>query len=243
MESHPWPVVTVDYAQLYTVEISSKCSFECLDTYEQNIEYYKENDCSYIPLSTDLKYYDIESEKLKELDREQWIWLENAAIPEMEKLEDYDFLLVYDLNSTKDSRFSVNDEGVDAISYRAGQEDEIYQNPQDLLEDWPEYREEVFEILQDRDCVRIITLADLNDRRVRGVLYHLISSTEVILSDALEAVFPDGEQLIKNMAPVSVGRWKKAEFDAGQLHPVEYAYIGDLKHLAATSPDVVEMLG
>ncbi|QLG60497.1 hypothetical protein [Halorarum salinum] len=236
-----WPKPHVDYAQTINVEISSVCDFESLETYRDNIGHYESNNYTYIPLPTDGKYYDCNSCSLKDLNREQWVWLEDPIIPELSRFKDHDFLLIYH----PDEWFYINDSVVETISPTSKDltNSKVYSNPYDLLEDWPEHHDEVYEILQDRSCLSIITLADLNDRRLRAILYQLISSVEVVLSHAIEATHPDGEDLIKHMDEVSIGRWKKAEYNVGQLHPTEYMGFGDLKDVASRSSEITSSLG
>lgn len=240
-EDPPWPSIFISYGQVISIEIASKCDFEKHGTYEGKIDHYSENDYSYIPFPSEREYYNLESDTVEEIDEEQWIWLENPVIPEMEKLEEYEFLLIYDPDLREESRFHVTEEGIEMVSYKS--DVDSYVRPNKVLEDWPGFSDELFDILKRHESLYIITLADLNGRQLRAVLYHLVSGIEVILSSAIKETNPHGEPLLKRMNETSVGRWKKAEFEAGQLHPVEYAYFGELKHIAATSPEVLDLIG
>lgn len=236
-----WPEPRVDYAQTIIIQIASNCDFETPETFDNNLDHYEANDFSYIPLPAHGKYFDRESSSLKELQPEQWVWLENPLVPEFSRFEDHDFLLIY----RPEKWFFVGDSGVETID--PGSVDpstsQAYPNPYELVDDWPEYREDVYDILQELDCLYIVTLADLNDRRLKASLYHLISSVEVVLSYAVEEIHPDEEDLIKRMGSTSVGRWKKAEYNVGQLHPTEYMGFGELKDCASRSPEIREALG
>lgn len=240
-DNPPWPRQKVSYSQTIIIEIASSCDFERMETYEDNIAYYQSNDYSYIPMPADGKYFDADNNSLKEIHDEQWVILENPAIPEITKFEDNDFLLTYD----HEKWFKVSESGIKAIDpFEVDLPNEsIYTNPQKLLKEWPEYSGELYDILDDIGGIYIVTPADLNDRRLRSVLYRLISSIEVVLSHAIESAYPDGEELIRHMNEPSIGRWKKAEYEAGQLHPSEYMQFGELKHIASQSPDIIDRLG
>jgi len=237
----PWPEPRVRYSQTIAIDIASKCNFEQLETYRENVDYYKSKNYSYIPMPADGKYYDVDADSLRDLCDEHWVWLENPVIPEFERLEDHGFLLTFDPKQW----FRVGESGIEVISPRrkSSSEHSVYHNPHELVTDWPEYSKEMYEILRDIEGIYIITLADLNDRRLRAVLYQLIASVEVILSHAIEDVYPTGEDLIQYMSEPSIGRWKKAEYNAGQLHPSEYMQFGELKHIASQSPEITNNLG
>lgn len=240
-KDHVWPRVYIDYGLTIIIEIASKCEFETLDTYEENIEFYESNNFSYIPLIADYKYYNIESDSLKEIQGDQWVVEDRQALPAMELLEEHDFLLIHE----RRFYFHPTEGGLEIVESLSHDlpESEVYYTIRNLLNDHPEYGGELNDILEERDSIYIVTLADLNDRQVRAVLYRLISSVEVILAHAIKEANPNEESLINNMNVTSIGRWKKAEFEAGQLHPVEYMNFGELKHIGSISPEVRQTLG
>jgi len=240
-ENISWPKLHIDYAYTVIAEIASPCDFERVETYGDNIDHYESNNYTYIPLPTDGKYYDVSTDSLKELSEDQWVSLEETALLEMSRLLDHDFLLMYD----QENWFEVGNTGVEVIERDLSRKSEgsVYTNPYELAKDWPQYRGEVYNILKDVGGLYIVTLADLNDRRIRAVLYQHISGIEVILSHAVEQAYSDGEDLIKDMNEVSIGRWKKAEFEAGQLHPSKYMQLGELKHVSSNTAEITDTLG
>lgn len=235
------PNTRIEYSYTLIVEIASVCDFERVETYEENIDQYESSDYSYIPLPTDGKYYDVSDGSLEEFNEEQWVWLENTALSEIPRLLDHDFLLIYD----QEDWFEVDETGVEVIEpiSRKTSDETVYTNPYELVVDWPEYSGEVYEILKEKESLYIVTLADVNDRRIRKVLYQHISGIEIILSRAVEQAYPEGEYLLKNMSDGGVEEWKEAQSEAGQLHPSEYMYLGELKHVSSNTIEILDALG
>jgi hypothetical protein len=142
----PWSRIYIDHGLTIIVEIASKCEFETMKIYEENIQFYESNNLSYIPIITSLKYYDRESDAIRNIQSEQWVLVDYPAVPIMQRLEDNDFLLMYE-----GDRFHATDSGVGTINAHAPDipQSEIYRGPKEILNPWPEYSEEVNDILEE----------------------------------------------------------------------------------------------
>lgn len=76
--------------------IGSPASVENLETYEDNLEFYQENNYSYIPMWDDRKYYDAEEGELKDISKDQRIDYDYTARWAVEALTELPFLFFPD---------------------------------------------------------------------------------------------------------------------------------------------------
>ncbi|MGQ3411162.1 hypothetical protein ACT4ML_02725 [Natrinema sp. LN54] len=218
------------------ISISSECDYEHEGTYSDNIDSYVKQNFSYIPLLPDGKYVDIEEDEVKELKDGQWIHEDHPVAIAVEQLAKHDFLLM-----AVHSFFFVVENGELRTSKTPSIDDndiEIFGQPKSLLNEYPEYRETAREIMENDISIRIITLADINKRPVRDMLYSLISSLEMMFQRVIKTNVHEKDTLLKQMDPVSVGRWKKSQYHDVQMHPSEYMNFGEMKKIIGKSDEL-----
>lgn len=76
-------------------DISTPATVETLETYEDAIKEFEENDWTYIPLPENKKYYNIKNDQgLQQLDEDQFVDPDLHLLDVMEKLLEHPFLLV-----------------------------------------------------------------------------------------------------------------------------------------------------
>lgn len=232
--------ISIDYGLTNCIEIATQCKFETIETFEDRIPYYQSKDYSYIPIPGESKYFNTYSHEMCKIEPNQWVESESPILNKLKLIDEYGFVLLYH----PEKQFVIDESGFRFKS--ASREDrnrsDIYGSPRAALEEWPEYSEEIIDALDESNNLYIITTADLNNRQLRAVLYRMISGIEVILANKIKSHHVGGEELIHHMNPMSVGRWKKSEYEVGQRHPAEYMDFGELKKAASYNPEIVEEL-
>jgi len=83
----------------------------------------------------------------------------------------------------------------------------------------------------------IITLADLNKRELREMLYRLLHELESSLSDKIQKEHSDSEDILKYIRAPAIGRWKKDQQQGIQLHVAEHLNIIDIMQVIQASDD------
>lgn len=125
--------------------IASRAETERLDTYQGNIEQYRSQNFSYIPLPEDGQYYDVKAEELRDLHEQQVLRDDTHLVWVMSLLLESPFLL---------------------IDYHGLESDHI-----DLAERLGIERDP-------SERYGIITLADIDTRLVKNMLYPAVSTFE-----------------------------------------------------------------
>ncbi|AEM58716.1 hypothetical protein HISP_15995 [Haloarcula hispanica N601] len=84
----------VESARFTAIDIASEADTERLQSYGQNLDYYIDNNYTYIPMPEDDKYYDRDEGVLKDIDDNQWVDERSGLDEVLEKLQNHPFLLV-----------------------------------------------------------------------------------------------------------------------------------------------------
>lgn len=238
-------------------EIASQADTETLDTYEASINQYQNKNYTYIPLPRSEQYYNVEEGWLGSLRSEQRINQATHLVEVLEKLENLPFLLVdtelvtyYALPADAEEPIELGgalewdqekarDE---AESYFEGEiegEFELY-HLDELAEEHPEMVDD--EKYHSR--YYIITLADLNRRPMKEMLYRLFAELASSISDRISNQYQDSEELFDQVRPVVIGRWKKGKMEGINLHISENMNITDMKNvLLASDSHFIEACG
>jgi len=218
-------------------EIGSAADFEVIETYDDNIDHYRENRYSHIPIPYSEEYYDIEEEELKTLTREHVVNYEIEFLEVVEKLLEVDFLF-YDNYSKRvidqpneDSlpyRYENGKITVDGTVYGPRQ---VYGNYNELKSQLPESKHDLLLGLADeRHRYHILTLQDVNKRAVRSFLYQLVMQLETRFGELVRSQY-NSKDLFKNVNPSAVGRWVKQDLRGNRTHIVEFLTVGELKDI------------
>lgn len=233
-------------------QIAVSAEVETLDTYKDRIEYYEDQQFTYIPIPSDDKYYDTENDALKELHKDQIIPETKHLAEVLTLLEDHPFLLV-DIHYAKAYAVRDGTEIVRQSSFnpkkRAGVVDRLQREAEEneeilllseLRDRYPKLVEDVSGVHSRYDPVyenqyMIITLADLNKRALREMLYRLLHELESNLSDKIQAEYPDSEDILKYVRAPSIGRWKKDQVSGLHLHVAEHLNIIDIMQVVQAS--------
>lgn len=253
----------------HATEIASPADVETLSTYEDRFEHYQCQKYSYIPIPADWKYYDVDDESLEDLSENQIIDESLHLVDVLEALLDQPFLLIdrhYDSAFTvvdgqeisRQTSFSPEDRSgvLDRLRGDAAQNEDVLLL-HELRDRYPELVDEVSgPHTAYHEQYMILTLADLNKRPVREMLYRLLHELESNLSDKIQAEYPDSEDIFKYVRAPAIGRWKKDQIRGLQLHVAEQLNIIDIMQVIQASsstfvdecgfsskPDVQDSLG
>lgn len=215
---------------------------ETFDSYEGRINYYKSQNYTYIPIPEDEKYYNTEEGWLRDINSEQYITEDTHLMEVLRLLQDQPFLLLDPYSShpiiidksgdepTVLSRSETEDinpesEEIEFISYAEAKNRE------------PELAAQA-EAMIDRDSDDkwgIITLADINRRGVRVMIYVVISGLVSKLSRKIEEEYPNSEKIFKHLRPVTIGRWQKDQLEGLEIHVAEHMNLVEIKQVVQAS--------
>lgn len=218
------------------------------EAYQEKIHQYKDNRYTYIPLISDGKYYNTEKGWLRNLDNEQFIWEGEPLIEAIKRLNNFPFLLVrYTGNRTylvKDGEFLGHKT---AMKYLSGDKpnvsDENEYKLEEMFQKFPDMTQEKIPH-EYGESFGIITLADLNKRSVKEMLYPNLAELANHLSEKIKDEYPNSEDLFPHINPDTIGLWKQDRLNGLEMHISEYLNLVEMKEIIRmTGDDFIEECG
>jgi len=234
---------------LFTAKgIASSAKTSTIDSYEDEIEEYQEQDYTYIPMPDDGQYYNLARDELREIEREQYLHPDTPMLDAFSKLQEYPFLLFDDFRTFSSEDGAYISEGITEINLPDGsfRADTIAKNPDDFRERYDEETPmKIIDTFEDMASERywILTLADANKRRARELFYRVLSEFEVQLAHLIEQEYPDSESLFTEAKPEAIGRWQKSKIDELVVHISEHMYLSTLLKIVGKSDNLRERMG
>lgn len=208
---------------------------ETLDSYEDNLEHYREKDFSYVPIPEADKYYNLNTESLEDLHENQYVG-RNISFRELfDLLSTYPFLLhdtVTGLEAYVEQDGDYYFEGGDPP------EDAVKKDLEELEEQHPDI---VDDIAGSR--YRFVDMADLNRRETREALYPIVAELESEIADAIREAVDEPEELYHNAPDHVVGRREKDKLNDLGLHTAEYLNLGDMIGFLKGRQNLLENFG
>lgn len=219
---------------------------ESLETYEDRIGDYKARGFTYIPLPGDGKYYNTDEGWLRDLRFEQIIDEDTHLMEVLRLLQEQPFLLV-DAKSFLSILVYV-DERTPKLLYPDVHQEKSYasMNGSMAFEMVDEDETEKIESMTmteakneypslsqvidtaaddyleyDDDRYGIITLADVNRRGVKIMLYVVFSGLVSRLARNIEQEHPSSESIFKHLRAETIGRWHKNRMEGLEIHVAE----------------------
>lgn len=256
IESDP---VTVDIERrLHTSsEIDTQpANIETLSSYEERIGDYKANAHTYIPLPGDKKYYNTEEGWVRELNTSQVVDEDTHLMEILRLLQEEPFLLVdYESNSmvmfvegndeptllvsdpheSDSDRNILHEDDIDTINmdnlnlYSIGRAKETYPNFAEQID------KQANKLVYDEERYGIITLADVNRRGVRIMIYVVFSGLVSKLSHKIESEYPNSESILKYLRTDTIGRWYKDRMEGLELHVAEHMNLIEIMQVIQAS--------
>lgn len=236
--------MSINHQHHIATEISSDARCETINTYEDTIQSYEEQNYSYIPLPFDVKYYDVEHESLEDFRPGQIIDIDQPIIDVINRLQREPFLFTtaYGIGSPL---YEEADDGIERITsweQSINPEEGMY-GVEEFVEKHPDYKEDVLRREEEVGNFQIITYADLNKRGSRGMIYHIIAELEGQLAARIEKQRPESTGLFRDVRASTIGHWQKAKMDGVEVHIAEYMTLSEMKTLIATSSDLLDDCG
>ena len=216
--------MSVDHTTLIAHSMASPATIEHIDTYEENIDEYKEKNYTYIPLPLDRKYFDRENNKLRELDAKQFIKVDSTIRQVIEHLRNHPFLLIkhnHNICKTDDGELVVDDFLMQEEWTSLGIAEEV-------VKELPEYRDKIIQLCESKPIFEIVTLADVNRRVVKETLYSVLAELENRFVLEIKSSRYEPKELYSDLSARTVGRWEKAKLRNVEMHIAEYMTLSEM---------------
>lgn len=193
---------------------------ETLDTYEDNLDRYREKDFSYVPIPEADKYYNLNTKSLEHLHENQYVEKNISVRKLFTLLSTYPFLLHDSLTGLKSY---VDQDGDYYFEGGNPPEDAVKKDVEELEEQHPEILEKI-----PSPRYWFVDLADLNRREIREALYPVVAELESEIADAIREDVDEPEELYHNVPDHVVGRREKDKLRDMGLHTAEYLNLSDM---------------
>jgi len=225
-------------------EIESEADTENLDSYEDRIHHYKNLDYTYIPITGEELYYDVEEGWTKNINPDQYIREDTHLIDVLKKLQDFPFVLVdhrkggsyaVHANDLMEADFPEDELPIPLSEISDGSDRVLI--PYDVLEEHLPDRADDLIIIELSYRYGIITIADINRRPVRDMLYKVFSELSSQLSNKIENKYPDSESILRHLRPATVGYWWKDQERNLGIHVAEHMNLLEMMQVIQSSND------
>ncbi|WP_275736608.1 hypothetical protein [Halorhabdus sp. SVX81] len=229
--------MVVDLTNHFISKISSPASIETIETYESELEFYRKNDYTYIPLPLDQKYVNSETEEVHDLAPQQLISTDAQVFSAMTHLPGDDFLLthpgyVYGLEDGE-------------LAYERGIRSDF-----DQTIGWPysdeglskEQKNELAELISQEGHLGIITLADMNNRATKEAIYPIVAELESIFARKIREELSEID-IIPYLDSDTIEQWAEAQREGLGIHISEFMSISDLLNVAKEYEEIRSKFG
>lgn len=248
---------------------TNPADIEDIENYEKKVGDYKAKGFTYIPLPGAWKYYNTEEGWIRDLDSSQFIDEDTHLMEVLKLLQEEPFLLV-DYESASDVMIH-EDDSESVLLHPESHQDKSYASREDtkhienvaeidtgnivLLpigrakEKHPSLAEAIDEMAMDsieyqEDRYGIITLADVNRRGMKIMIYVVFSGLVSRLSHKIEEEYPNSESIFKYLRAETIGRWHKDRIEGLELHVAEHMnLIGIMQVIQSSDKTFVEDCG
>ena len=237
--------------------IASEAEVERLDTYEDRIPNYENLNYTFIPIPASNQYYNTDEGWIQNINSEQYISPETHLLEVLERLQKEPFLLIdrnfnmfviVDSSSGKPLLIKTMPEHLRPITTEQFKEEIDFEN-YDFEENVVDiYTIDKFDqsdlrlnsnqqslVTPYEDRFAIITLADVNSRRVKDMLYQQIADLVAELGKHIEAEYPEPDSILQHIQPHAIGRWKKDQLQGLNLHIAEHINLMDMMQIIQSS--------
>lgn len=195
---------------------------ETLETLEENLPQYEEENYTYIPLPESNQYYDRNSESLKDLSPNQYLTSDIDLRELFQLLAEEPFLL-------KDTMDSLEVHVVSEFKYyllpEEATDDAVAMDIDEVKSEYPTVADD---LLSKNPRYRFVDIADLNRREVREAIFPIIAELESELAEAIKQDVDNPVDLYHNAPERVVGRREKDLLNDIELHTAEYLGLGEM---------------
>lgn len=219
------------YFRFEALSISSSASIESIDSYEDNLNYYKKNNYSYVLMPFDGKYYSLNADEIEDIEEKQVVDVDTSIRYAIEILTEFPFLMI---ENGRPSGCVVKDGEIYFDTWKHDEGDE-YSHPSELFREHPGFKQEMVDNESEGNTFYIVTAADLNKRVAKEMMYSVLADLENSFVDIIKDEFPNSEDLFRDVSPATIGRWQKAGLGDIQMHITEYMTLSEMQKIIAKS--------
>lgn len=246
-ENDPVTVDIEDRLHISTEIDTRPANIERLDTYDERIGDYKARGYTYIPIPGSKKYYNTEEGWMRNLSSSQFIDEDTHLMEVLRLLQEEPFLLV-DYESAK-TVLIYEDSNKLAIIHSKDHQIEDYDSEEQIIsidnidddesknisfysigtakDKYPNLESEIDQITlnnvqYNEDRYGMITLADVNRRGVKIMIYVALSGLVSRLSNKIEEEYQNSESVFKHLRAETIGRWHKDRMEGIEIHVAEH---------------------
>jgi hypothetical protein len=213
-------------------DIHSVASVETLESYEQVLDSYRDNNFTYIPLPLNEQYFDLHQNELKPISDDQFIDVDRPVLSGLEKLLEHPFVLT---RNAPTYGYKFDDGTLRMVSPIDGMD------AWEVADTYPEY---ISEVIQHEEGKRwgIMTLADVNRHATRAALYPVYAELEQRFSNQLAQQY-ESPDLLDDLDSDIRDRWETARAEDIEVHVSEYLHLYQMKELIEDRDDLREAWG
>lgn len=217
-------------------------------------------------MPADEVYYNTTEGWVRDINPEQYIREDTSILEAMDRLQSWPFLLI-DENM---NRFAIIDEETgESIMMKTVENQEQQIDTTEFLNTFDfdrygfesedvrihptiDYYDDKFTLGENHESLvteydqryQIITIADMNSRRVKDMLYQSFAELVANLGEKIEERYAQPDEILKVASPKAVGRWKKDQIKGMNLHIAEHINLIDmLQVLQGGDSDFVKECG
>ena len=230
---------------------------ETESSYAERIGDYEANNYTYIPIPIESKYYSTEEGWLRDMNTEQIVDRDTHIMEILRRLQNQPFLLVDYLDleyyyvfdnggqthAFEESFISPDEAG--SIEMSIGnfevtsddfedKSDEDAFTVHELRQEYPEVAGSALDHDYE-DQYGIVTIADVNKRGVKQMLYKLISELSASLGMKIQNKYTESENIQKHLRPVTIGRWRKDQMNGLEMHISEHMNLIEMMQIIQSS--------
>lgn len=228
----------IDHSMPFAGNMASPASIESRENYKENLDYYRRNDYTYIPMPLDDVYFNVEEEEFGEMEQKMRIFEDASIRNAIEHLQNHPFLLI-DFGSG----IYINEKGEIVEAFLNDEDLEYLGSPKKAAKKRPELKDEIIKTCEERLFYQIITLADVNRRVVKDVIYPVIAELESRLASEIQQVDYTPEELYPDLNPETIGRREKDKITGVQMHIAEYMTLSEMMKVVGKSEALREKFG
>lgn len=208
-------------------DVHSVAAVETLDSYEDELDFYRERNFTFVPLPLDGRYYDLRNGELRALAEGQIVAADSSVYVALEALLEHPFVLTKDVPTYG---YEVEDGALEMVSPVAGMDVE------ELAERHPEHVEAALDYEEGKRW-GIVTLADVNRHTMRAALYPLYAELEQRFAAQLREHYPDSADLSDATSELGLfeaddrDHWQEAKAADVDVHLSEHMHLYEMKEV------------
>jgi hypothetical protein len=133
---------------------------------------------------------------------------------------------------------------VDEDQYGDIKEEQFISGGLDILETLRKLKENPFLLIDNESATHIVTVSDLNDRKIKEMAYPVIGEMEELLAEHIKQLFSPEDLLeMGEVNDKAKERWKDAKNRDVNLHPVEYLSSHGMEKIVRNSKQLRQKTG